>query len=175
MARISRRIALTPEELDEMMASSWNMRIATVGPGARINLTPLWFTWLNGKIYFRGRGQKIVNLRRNANATIVVDRNEQFVELMGAMFQGTAKVLETVEDEQADPDFAAAQVAHARKYSGGHGENEAAPPRSEAPARTEAPRRTDGAARADTSRWVVFTPKQLVTWDNKKIAGLRRG
>jgi hypothetical protein len=36
---ISRELALTPEQLDEIMNSTWNMRIATIGPGARINLT----------------------------------------------------------------------------------------------------------------------------------------
>ena len=40
---IPKELALTPEQLDEMMLSSWNMRIASIGPGSRINLTPLWF------------------------------------------------------------------------------------------------------------------------------------
>lgn len=38
---IPKDIALTPEELDALMLTSWNMRIATLGPGTRINLTPL--------------------------------------------------------------------------------------------------------------------------------------
>ena len=67
---LPRELALTPEELDEMMLSEWNMRIATIGPGSRINLTPLWFMWVNGKIYFHARGQKIVNLRRNRGGVL---------------------------------------------------------------------------------------------------------
>ncbi|MDT5224204.1 MAG: hypothetical protein QOG19_1611 [Mycobacterium sp.] len=58
MARIPAALRLTTEELDELMASSWNMRIATIGPGQRINLTPLWFAWTAGRLYFYGRGQK---------------------------------------------------------------------------------------------------------------------
>ena len=79
MARIPAAPRLTAEELDEPMASSWNIRIATVGPGQRINLTPLWFAWTAGQVYFYGRGQKI------------------------AMFQGRAGVLENAEQEDADP------------------------------------------------------------------------
>ena len=94
MARIPPELALTDEELDELMTSSWNMRVATIGPGTRINVTPLWFGWAGGRVYFYCRGQKIANLRRDPTCTVVVDRNERFPELQGAMFQGTATVLE---------------------------------------------------------------------------------
>ena len=47
---ITKAIALTPEQLEEILLSEWNMRMATVGPGKRINLTPMWFGWAGGKI-----------------------------------------------------------------------------------------------------------------------------
>jgi hypothetical protein len=87
MARIPAELGLTAEELDELMTTSWNMRVATVGPGERINLTPLWFGCAAGRVYFFGRGQKIANLRRSPVCTVLVDRNEQYAELEGAMFQ----------------------------------------------------------------------------------------
>ena len=52
MARIPPELALTDDELDDLMTSSWNMRVATIGPGTRINLTPLWFGWAGGRVYF---------------------------------------------------------------------------------------------------------------------------
>jgi nitroimidazol reductase NimA-like FMN-containing flavoprotein (pyridoxamine 5'-phosphate oxidase superfamily) len=159
--RISPKLALSPEELDQLMTESWNMRIATVGPGKRMNLTPLWFGWVNGKVYFTCRGQKVVNLRRNPVATVLVDRNERFPELVGAMFQGRAKVLESAAEEDADPDLEEARMQMGAKYAGGHGE-----PGS-------APRRNNSTARGETSRWVVFTPSRMITWDNHKIAGIR--
>ena len=160
MARISRKIALTDEELDELMTSSWNMRIATLGNDGRINLTPMWFGWVNGKIYFTGRGQKIVNLRQNPGATLLIDKNERFPELVGAMFQGTAAVLEDAEAENADPDLEEARMVIGTKYAGGHAERDAAP------------QRRDTTASGETNRWVVFTPDRLVSWDNPKIAAL---
>jgi nitroimidazol reductase NimA-like FMN-containing flavoprotein (pyridoxamine 5'-phosphate oxidase superfamily) len=153
---IPRELALSDAELDEMMLSSWNMRIATIGPGSRINLTPLWFGWAGGKVYFYGRGQKVANLRRNPIATILVDRNERFPELQGAMLQGRATVLEDAAAESADPDLDQVKEQMADKYAGGHGEE----------GRRSYAGRT---ARGRHWRWMRFEPTHIVTWDNTKL------
>ena len=158
---LSRKLALTDEQLDEIMLTTWNMRIATIGPGERINLTPLWFGWGGGKIYTYCRGQKVANLRRNPTATILVDRNERFPELQGAMFQGTAQVLEDADAEAADPHLGEVRWQMGTKYAGGHGES-------------PEPRENTSTAREPDWRWVVFTPDRLVSWDNPKIEALRR-
>ncbi|GAB4324537.1 MAG: PPOX class F420-dependent oxidoreductase [Dehalococcoidia bacterium] len=158
---IPRELQLTPEELDDLMTTTWNMRIATIGPGTRINLTPLWFGWAGGKIYAFCRGQKVENLRRNPTATVLVDKNERFPELVGAMFQGTARVLEDAEAEAADPHLEAVRLQMGKKYAGGHGE----------PAE---PRRNESTARGRNWRWIVVTPERLVTWDNHKLEAFQR-
>jgi nitroimidazol reductase NimA-like FMN-containing flavoprotein (pyridoxamine 5'-phosphate oxidase superfamily) len=155
---LPREIALTPEQVDQIMTTQWNMRVATVGPGTRINLTPMWFGWAGGSIYFYARGQKVVNLRRQADCTILVDRNEKFPELQGIMFQGSARVLETRADEEADPDLATAQVQMGRKYNGGHGQPPAADPGPFA-----------ATARGSNRRWIVLTPTHAVSWDNTRL------
>jgi hypothetical protein len=133
-------------------------------PGERINLTPLWFGWAGGRIYFYGRGQKIVNLRRNPATTVLVDRNERFPELQGAMFQGTGSVLEDADAEAADPHLEEARWQMGTKYAGGHGEPAPADPNQRI--------RNQASARGRSWRWVVVEPHRLVTWDNHKI---RRG
>ena len=153
---IPKELALTSEQLDELMLGSWNMRIASIGPGTRINLTPLWFGWAGGNIYTYCRGQKVVNLRRNPATTVLVDRNERFPELQGAMFQGQAVVLEDAAAETADPHLEEARFQIGAKYAGGHGE-------------PSAPRRNESTARGRHWRWVRIEPKRLVTWDNAKI------
>ena len=160
MASIAEGLGLTAAELDELMTTTWNMRVATVGPGTRINLTPLWFGWVGGKIYFYCRGQKIVNLRRSPDCTVLVDRNERFPELMGAMFQGTARILEAAEDEAADTDLDAVRSQMGIKYAGGHGESVPADP---------ADRVIRASARGRSWRWVVLEPTHVVTWDNHKL------
>lgn len=163
-SRISRKLALEPGELDDLMNSTWNMRIATVGPGNRINLTPLWFGWAGGRIYAFARGQKVANLRRDPTCTVLVDRNERFPELQGAMFQGIAQVLEDAEAEAADP-FLDSEVRAqmGQKYSGGHGDP-----------LVDEERRNESTARGPDWRWIVVTPERLVSWDNFKLEAIRR-
>ena len=84
-----------------MLNNDWNVRIATTDAAGNINLTPMWFGWVGGRIYIYGRGQKVVNLRRNPKCTLLVDRNEKFPELQAIMMRGTARVLETAEEEAA--------------------------------------------------------------------------
>lgn len=155
---LPREIALTSAQVDEIMTSQWNMRVATVGPGTRINLTPMWFGWAGGCIYFYARGQKVVNLRRQADCTILVDRNQKFPELQGIMFQGMARVLESPADEHADPHLAAAQLQMGRKYNGGHGQPVAIEPGPFA-----------ATARGSNRRWIVLAPARTVSWDNTRL------
>lgn len=163
MTRIPAELGLSTEELDELMTTSWNMRVATIGPGERINVTPLWFAWAAGRVYFYGRGQKIANLRRSPACTVLVDRNERFPELQGAMFQGHATVLENAEQEDNDPHLEDVRWSMGSKYAGGHGET----PSGE---RVRYPLTASGR----TARWVVFEPSRLITWDNLKLHRVSR-
>jgi len=160
---LPRELALTPEQIDELMTTQWNMRIASIGPGERINLTPMWFGWAGGCVYFFGRGQKVVNFRRNGACSVIVDRNEKFPELQAVMIQGQAKVLETAEDEVADPHLDQARRQMGIKYNGGHGRAPVAEPPP-----------FGGSAAGRSRRWVVVTPDRIVTWDNFKLGAMGR-
>ena len=153
-----RQIPLSGEQVDEIMAAQWTMRVATVGPGSRINLTPMWFGWAGGAVYFFGRGQKIVNLRRNPACTVIVDRNEKFPELQGIMLQGHGRVLEDLEAENSDPHLADVRIQIGMKYNGGFGQ-----PLLQAPPPFAA------TARGRNRRWVVMAPEYIVSWDHLKL------
>jgi len=155
---LPRELALSPTQIEELMATQWNMRIATIGPQNRINLTPMWFGWGGGRIYFYGRGQKVVNLRRNPTCTVIVDRNEKFPELQAVMIQGRGIVLEDAAAEAADPHLAEVRVQMGRKYNGGHGQ----PP-------AENPPPNGASAGGRNRRWIVVVPDHIVTWDNFKL------
>lgn len=155
MSSLRGGIALTGEETDELLSSCWLLRIATHGPGDRINLTPLWFAWVDGSIYAYCRGQKVTNLRRDPRVTVLVDRNERFPELQGVMIEGTATVLENFDAEDRDPGLAKAHDVMGEKYAGGRGAG-----RSRAVVR-----RAAGTAH----RWVRIEPTRVVSWDNTKL------
>lgn len=154
MAKIADELKLSEHEFQSLMQRESRLRIATVGPGTRINLTPMTFGWANGKVYIFGRGQKIVNLRRDPNTTILVDIGDAWRELKGVMLQGTAKVLEDVDAEQNDPDLFAAQLNIGHKH-GLNDDGELVPYRA--------------TAAGTTRRWIVFTPSHVVSWDNAKL------
>ncbi len=158
---ISKKLALSDDQLEEMMTSSWIMRIASIGHTGKINLTPMWFVWCSGKVYTFGRGQKVANIRRNPNCTIIVDRNEKFPELQAAMYQGQATILEDADAEDADPDLEQVRAILSVKYNGGHGQ----PPE-------ENPEPDGSTAIGKSGRWIVFTPDKQVSWDNFKIPNI---
>lgn len=155
---LPKELALTPAQIDEIMLSEWNMRIATIGPRNRLNLTPMWFGWGGGRIYLYGRGQKVVNLRRNPTCTVVVDRNVKFPELQAIMLQGSATVLEDAAAEASDAFLADVRVQMGRKYNGGHGR---------APAPDPGPNMATAGGR--NRRWIVLAPSHVVSWDNYKL------
>ena len=159
---LPRELALSESQIDEIMTSQWNMRVATIGPRDRINVTPMWFGWGGGLVYFFGRGQKIVNLRRSQACTVIVDRNEKFPELQAIMLQGVGHVLEDAEAENADPHLAEVRVQMGRKYDGGQGQ----PPPGDPPPNSSS-------AGGRSRRWVAVEPTNIVTWDNFKLGQLR--
>ena len=155
---LPKELALNAAQIDEIMLSEWNMRIATIGPRSRINLTPMWFGWGGGRVYLYGRGQKVVNLRRNPICTVIVDRNVRFPELQAIMLQGRALVLEDAAAEAADVFLADVRVQMGRKYNGGHG----GPP-------AENPGPNSATAGGRNRRWIVLEPSHVVSWDNFKL------
>jgi nitroimidazol reductase NimA-like FMN-containing flavoprotein (pyridoxamine 5'-phosphate oxidase superfamily) len=154
MAKIADQLKLTEQELIAIMQRESRLRIATIGPGSDINLTPMTFGWANGKVYIFGRGQKIANLRRNPTATVLVDIGEAWRELKGVMLKGRAEVLEDAQAEQAEPDLFAAQLNLGHKH-GLNAEGEIEPYRA--------------TASGNSRRWIVFTPEKVVSWDNSKL------
>lgn len=136
------------------MRHETRIRIATIGPGTEINLTPMTFGWAHGFVYIFGRGQKVVNLRRDATATILVDVGAGWRELQGVMMRGQAKVLENEVEEAADEWLLEAQINLGRK-SGLRKDGEIQP--------------YAASASGKTRRWIVFEPSTVVSWDNSKL------
>jgi nitroimidazol reductase NimA-like FMN-containing flavoprotein (pyridoxamine 5'-phosphate oxidase superfamily) len=162
MGRIPAALALSPAELDELMTTSRTIRVATVGLNDRLNLTPVWFGWGGGRIYFFARGHKIVNLRRNPTCTALVDRGETYRELQGAMFQGVAHILEDAAAEAADPRLEEVRWQMGAKYA------------SASDRAAAEPARNTSTARPSGWRWVGLEPQTVVTWDNTKLGSSDR-
>ena len=154
MAKIASSLRLSPSEIDAIMEKESRLRIATIGPGDEINLTPMTFGWAHGRVYIFGRGQKVANIRRRGTATVLVDTGHKWRELTGIMMRGNAIILESAEAEDADPHLLDAQLNLGQK----HGLTKQGKP---------SPYRAT--ASGNSRRWIVFTPRNTVTWDNAKL------
>lgn len=155
MAKIAESLRLSESEIEQLLSTESRIRIATIGPGGEINLTPMTFGYAHGHIYIFGRGQKVVNLRRNQTATVLVDVGSAWRELQGIMMRGTAKVLETEAEESADPWLPDAQLNLGEKH-GMMKDGEIQPYRQ--------------SASGNTRRWIVFSPETVVSWDNSRLS-----
>lgn len=154
MAKIDDSLKLSQQEIENLLATEARLRIATIGPGTDINLTPMTFGYAKGFIYIFGRGQKVVNLRRNPTATVLVDIGEKWRELQGIMMRGETRILETEAEERQDEFLAEAQLNLGEKH-GLRKDGQIEPYRA--------------TAGGNTRRWIVFTPVSIVTWDNSKL------
>lgn len=155
MAKIAASLRMTEAEIDELMRETSRIRIATIGPGSDINLTPMTFGWAGGRVYIFGRGQKVANLRRNQTATVLVDVGEAWRELKGVMMRGRARILEDEAAEAADPHLEEAQLDVGAK-SGLRAESGAIKPHA-------------ASASGRSRRWIVFEPERIVSWDNSRL------
>ena len=54
---LPREIALSDEEIDDVMTDQWNLRIATIGPGTKINLTPCGSVGFKKDLYIGQRSK----------------------------------------------------------------------------------------------------------------------
>ena len=96
----------------------------------------------------------MVNLRRNATATILLDVGTSWREIQGIMMRGQARVLENTAEEAADEWLQEAQMNLGEK-SGLRKDGEIQPYKA--------------SASGNTRRWIVFAPTSIVSWDNSKL------
>ncbi len=139
--------------LEELASNQWTLRLATRGPGERINLTPLWFYWAEGLFYAFTRGQKMVNLRRDPRCTVTIDSGHLYPELHGVMIEATARILDGAEQEKADPYLdSVVRDGMGEKYATGNGPGTGG--------------RNESTAFRDW-RWIVIEPVSVADWDNR--------
>ena len=130
------------------------MNIATNGPSGHPHLVAMWFSMIDGKPVFWtfGKAQKVLNIRRDARITALVETGEDYNELRGVELVGTARLVE----DHADIVRIGALVA--QKYSG----DIAVGPEGMEFIGKQAHKRIG----------VVIDVEKTVTWDHTKLGGV---
>ncbi|MDQ3406352.1 MAG: pyridoxamine 5'-phosphate oxidase family protein [Actinomycetota bacterium] len=152
---MSRReqIVMTADEVREFLGEEKVANVASIGPHGRPHLVPLWYvpeeetlvTWTYAT------SQKVANLRRLAQATVLVEAGNFYEELRGVSFESDVDIVD-------DPDrIAAIGAAITLRYTGSA---EVAVAASQF-VRVQATKRVG----------LVFTPTSVTSWDHRKLGG----
>jgi PPOX class probable F420-dependent enzyme len=147
---------MTPEEAMAMLEKAHGLSLATIGPDGYPHLVAMSYGLDNGDIVMTsyGKAQKVVNLRRNPRAAIMVESGIAYDKLKGVMVRGRAEII-----EGADAVIAAMRVVVA------HTSGAAA---SQAAASIEI---SDGYRRQAAKRVVIrIHPETWASWDHSKLA-----
>jgi len=157
---MSRRqlITMSGSEIADFLNQERVVTCATLGTGGLPHLLPMWYspdgTTVNCWTY--ATSQKVINLRRRAQATLQVEAGNSYEELRGVMMECDAVI---VEDAQQ---VTQTGLAIARRYL---------PPGSPRSSQTL----TDLAefVERQAARRVAlrFTPTRIVSWNHAKLAG----
>ena len=146
------QISLTTEEQKLFLEEGWTLQVGTNSASGFPHLAAMWYILNEDLIHFTtfGKSQKVVNIRRDPNVTIMLESGKEYAELRGLVMQGTA---ELVNDTDYIVDIMA-QVA--LKYRG-------------MPVNTTDP---EAAYKAASKRIVVrVQPQKIYSWDHTKLSG----
>lgn len=148
----SRRSAITMSdaELARFFEEERVLTCATLGPGGRPHLMPLWYV-ARGLVLHAwtfAKSQKVRNLERDARATVQVEAGDAYGELRGAMLECEV----TIERDPAR--VAVLGLALLRRYR---------------PADDTAAGRVAMEAQALKRVALAFHPTRIVSWDHRKL------
>ena len=147
------KITMTDDEVQAYLAEQKVLNVATIGPSGHPHVVAMWYEVIDGKVTFWtfGKSQKIVNLRRDAKMTGLIESGDSYNELRGVELVGTGRIVEEYDE------ILAIGKAIGVKYNGTDAISEAALPFLE--------------AQANKRLGVVFDVEQVVSWDHTKLGG----
>jgi PPOX class probable F420-dependent enzyme len=87
-------IVLSDEEIQDFLAGSRSITLASVGASGQPHLVAMWFALIDGEICFetKAKSQKAVNLRRNPQVSCLVEDGVVYEDLRGVAIEGVAEV-----------------------------------------------------------------------------------
>jgi hypothetical protein len=148
------QIKMTPEEIKSFLAEQLTAQVATIGPNGRPHLVPVFYvnrgdaaiaTWSYAK------SQKVVNLRRLPQATVLVETGKSYDELRGVSMECDVTIVEDLEQI----------AAIGQELTGRMVENDDVATSASQFVRVQAQKRVG----------LVFTPTKVVSWDHAKLGG----
>ena len=90
------KVVMSPEEVDEFLQGRRSMTMSTINADGSIHSVAMWYGFLEGAVAIesKAKAQKVVNLRRNPNLTMLVEDGETYEELRGVTLIGKGEIVE---------------------------------------------------------------------------------
>ncbi|WP_028661380.1 TIGR03618 family F420-dependent PPOX class oxidoreductase [Saccharomonospora saliphila] len=144
------RIRMSPGEVSDYLAARRVITLATTGPNGRPHLAPLWYVPREEGVasWTYGKSQKVVNLRRDPRATVLVESGDRYDELRGVSMECD---VELVTDLDAVTRLG---LSLAHRYT---------------PDADDATLRRIVAAQAPKRVGLICRPTRTVSWDHAKL------
>jgi len=146
--RRSRRIAMSPEERDEFLASERTCRVATVKSNGAPHLSALWFVWDGESLWLTSivKSQRWTDIEKEPRVSVLVDAGHGFGELRGVEISGTAQTVgEVPRTGEPNDELVMPEQLFGDKYAGGAFGH-------------------DG-----RHAWLRIVPDKIVSWDFRKM------
>jgi nitroimidazol reductase NimA-like FMN-containing flavoprotein (pyridoxamine 5'-phosphate oxidase superfamily) len=155
---MSRRdqIRMTHDEVLAFFDAQKVINVATISPNNRPHLAPLWYFRSGGNLqtWTYGSSQKVANLRRLAEATVLIEDGDSYETLRGVSLETDVEI---IEDTQVVTGIGSTLM---QRYAG-------AKPGDPVPEELAAFIGKQAAKRVG----LIFTPTKTVSWDHRKLAG----
>ena len=147
------QIRMSDEDRDAFLAGRRTMQVATHGADGTIHLVAMWYGFDDDRPAFEtfARSQKVLNLRRNPNVTVLVEDGDSYETLRGVQIVGRAELI-----EEGDPRVIDIAESVVNRYIDTSGPEEA---------------RAVAEAMANKRAGVVIHADKIVTWDHNKLGG----
>ena len=148
-------IQMTEDELASFIEEQKSLQVSCIGADGWPHLTTLWFAVVDEKIVFETytRSQKILNLQRNPNITVLLEDGVVYEKLRGVMIKGKALLDGIPENVER---YAKAVMLRNQPEYGEEVLSEAAKQMSL--------KRTA----------VIVEPQEIISWDHTKLGGTYR-
>jgi PPOX class probable F420-dependent enzyme len=142
------QIQLSPAEQATFLRDHHKAALATIDKNGFPHVVGMNYLVKDGAFYMTsyGKAQKVVNIRRNPRVGLLVESGDTYSELRGVMVRGHCEIIEDVEAVKAT----FASMAEARG--------------ARAPSR-------EAVASAPKRVVLKIVPRQITSWDHRKLAG----
>ena len=144
---------MTDEERAEFLGGRRTMQVATHGADGTIHLVAMWYGFDGELPAFEtfARSQKVLNLRRNPNLTVLVEDGDTYETLRGVQIVGRAELI-----EEGDPRVIDIAESVVTRYIDTSSPEEG---------------RAVAEAMANKRAGVIIHADKIVTWDHTKLGG----